>query len=531
MIHKAALFMRTARHLKWRQIYFRLYYRARSGFRSLRGFRYPLSLERESIPLRFPYFLSNRQSYRFGNEFTFLNVSKRFDRGIDWRFGGNGRLWSYNLNYFDFLNQEEMGREKGLELMFDFIDNIATNRTGMEPYPLSIRTINWIKFLTRYGVRSGAMDGSLYAQALVLFNNLEYHLMGNHLLENGFALLFAGLYFNDPTLYTRARGIIMTELDEQIMGDGAHFELSPMYHQIILFRLLDAINLLQHNTSLEQEMLGLLRGKATLMLGWLDRVTFKNGDIPLLNDSACSIAPDTGQLNAYAARIGVKASSGRLGESGYRKVESPGYEMVIDIGNIGPDYIPGHAHNDIFSFVLNTGGKPLIVDTGVSTYEPSPMRSYQRSTAAHNTVTVGGEEQSEMWGSFRVGRRAHVLNVGERENFIQASHNGYERLGALHTRSFEFWSDRIIINDSVGPAENHWCNAYLHFHHEARVSTEENSITANGIKIWFRGSRSIALKYYDYAPEFNMTVSAPVAVISFHKNLKTEIFVEDPFHN
>ena len=61
--------------------------------------------------------------------------------------------------------------------------------------------------------------------------------MGNHLLENGFSLLFGSYYFRDEKLYSKAKEIIKTELREQILDDGAHFELSPMYHSIILHRI------------------------------------------------------------------------------------------------------------------------------------------------------------------------------------------------------------------------------------------------------------------------------------------------------
>ena len=524
MIQKTALLLRTARYLKWRQIYFRIHYQARDKFRALRKFRYPQSIEKKSVPLKFAQLLANRQSYRDG-EFAFINRSKRFSGGIDWHFNKYGKLWSYNLNYFDFLNQEELSKEEGLKLIEDFLNKIGMNKIGMEPYPISLRIINWVKFLVRAGARDESIDGCLYAQARVLLDNLEYHLMGNHLLENGFALLFAGLYFNDRVLYSRAREILTDELDEQIMDDGAHFELSPMYHQILLFRLLDAINLLRDNASLKREMLEIFGVKASRMLGWLNRMTFNNGDIPLLNDSAYNIAPDTARLNAYAARLGVKAPFVELGVSGYRKIERPKYEMVADIGNIGPDYIPGHAHSDTFSFVLHAGGRPFIVDTGTSTYESGPMRNYQRSTAAHNTVTVEDKEQSEMWGSFRVGGRARVQDANESDNFISATHNGYARMGALHTRSFEFGDEKITVSDSVNSSRDCRCRAYFHFHPLIRPVMDGDTVVADGMKIRFSGSRSIDLTHYDYAPEFNMAIKAPMAVVSFHKILKTELFL------
>ena len=47
--------------------------------------------------------------------------------------------------------------------------------------------------------------------------------------------------------YKKAVEILREELEEQILNDGGHFELSPMYHQIMLFRVLDCINLIENN--------------------------------------------------------------------------------------------------------------------------------------------------------------------------------------------------------------------------------------------------------------------------------------------
>ena len=84
--------------------------------------------------------------------------------------------------------------------------------------------------------------------------------------------------------------------------------------------------------------------------------------------------------------------------------------MFIDFGKIGPSYQPGHAHSDTFNFELIKNGNPFIVDTGVSTYEKNERRQIERSTSSHNTITIGDYEQSEVWGGFRVAKRAKILS-------------------------------------------------------------------------------------------------------------------------
>ena len=72
----------------------------------------------------------------------------------------------------------------------------------------------------------------------------------------------------------------------------------------------------------------------------------------MLNDAVSGISPTTGQINKYATELGVSSENVTLSESGYRKYETNNYECVVDIGRVGPDYQPGHAHADTFNFVL-----------------------------------------------------------------------------------------------------------------------------------------------------------------------------------
>jgi len=472
--------------------------------------------------IRFKNFINSYKSYKGNNEFEFLNLTKKFNK-IDWNYKEYGKLWSYNLNYFDYLNQEDFDKNEGLRLINDFIDNIENIKDGLEPYPISLRGINWIKFLTKNKVSNKKINDSLYAQYYILFDNLEYHLLGNHLLENGFSLLWGGVYFNDKKLLNKAKEIIYEELNEQILDDGGHFELSPMYHQIILFRLLDCINLIE-NVELRienAELLKFLKEKAVAMLQWLKIITFSNGNIPLFNDSANGIAPTSKKLFEYANKLNINSQfsilNSQLKSSGYRKVVKDKYEAVIDIGSIGPDYIPGHAHADTFNFELRVEGKPFIVDSGLSTYETNERRFFERSTKAHNTVEVLGKNSSEVWGGFRVANRANIIEVVENIDYFKATHNGYKKYGVLHTRSWKFEDDKIIIEDSL--SKNSEAIFRLHFHPD--ITEEEilkKLIIENG---------ELKINKYFFSPEFNKHIKALCVEISFTKDLRVEILIKN----
>jgi len=460
--------------------------------------------------------------------FSFLNkIYQYHEEGIDWNYSDYGKLWTYNLAYFDYIQQGDMTKESGLELINNFIDKLHNVKDGLMPFPISLRGINWIKFLRKYKIEDQRINDSLYAQYMILMNNIEYHILGNHLLENGFSLLFGAYYFQDEKFYLKAKKILTGELEEQILKDGSHFELSPMYHQIILFRVLDCINLIQNNDWKDQELLDLLISKVEIMLAWLNTVTYENGDIPLLNDSANKIAPTTEQLNEYAVSLQINCQSSgnnhQLNESGYRKIKNESYEMIIDVGNIGPDYIPGHAHSDTFNFELYIEGEPFIVDTGLSTYETNARRALERSTVSHNTVKIGSRDQSEVWGGFRVARRAKIIYLKEDENYIEATHDGYKYMGVLHTRKFITNKDTIIIKDNIDSIGKYQGIAYLHFYPGIQPKIKGNKIIILDTEIMVDNADNLTVEIYKYAPEFNKLIDAFQVKIIFRNHLKMEI--------
>jgi len=478
-----------------------------------------LTLSSKSSPLNLQPSIKSHLSVD-NKTFVFLNLSYTFKNNIDWNYTKYGKLWTYNLTYFDYLHQKNMRKEKGLELIYDFILQAENHKDALEAFPISLRGINWVKFLTLHQIKDKKIDDNLYAQYKILMRTLEYHLLGNHLLENGFSLLFAAYYFQDTKFYTKAKKILVAELPKQILDDGAHFELSPMYHQIMLFRILDCINLVKHNSYQDKELLKLLETYASLMLGWLKKITYHNGDIPLLNDSAKRIAPTSNELFEYAKSLNLNMKNIKLTKSGYRKIVKERYECVVDIGHVGAAYIPGHAHADTFNFELRLEGKPFIVDTGLSTYETNTRRKEERSTTAHNTVEINNTSSSEIWGSFRMADRAYVKEIKESAHSIIATHDGYlKKFGILHTRAWKFEEKAVVIKDLLNKTANGI--ARIHFHPDVTEEMIKKHILINQhLQTTNYASQIIN---YQYAPEFNKIFDAKVLEIKFKNKLEVEI--------
>ena len=82
-----------------------------------------------------------------------------------------------------------------------------------------------------------------------------------------------------------------------------------MYHKIILTRLLDCIKLINLNPDFKKNnLVDFLIKKAELMCSWLDNITYKSGDVPMVNDTAYGITHSSMEILNYAHSIGIRKS-------------------------------------------------------------------------------------------------------------------------------------------------------------------------------------------------------------------------------
>lgn len=518
------LIYNTIKDLKKIQLYYQVFYRIRNKVlrRKFKKRKAPLSnciLWNEGI------MYSNRYSNYYS--FEFLNIKHKFSDKIDWNLNTYGKLWTYNLNYFDFLNQTDMTKEMGLHLLYDYIKNDPILIDGKEPYPISLRGMNWVKFLSKYEVKDNRINDILYSHYRILLKSLEFHLLGNHLLENAFSLLFGAYYFQEEQLYKVSKKLLISQLNEQILNDGGHYELSAMYHQILFFRILDCIQLITLNPTWKKDsLLEFLKTKASAMRSWLEIITYRNGDVPMMSDSAFDIAFSTRQLLMYADQLMIDSLALPLSESGYRKVVYNNYELFMDVGNIQPSYQPGHTHSDTFHFDLYKNNQPIFIDMGISTYEKNERRQHERSTASHNTVEVAGKNQTEVWGGFRVGRKAKVTILSEKSNELVAVHDGYKKLGCIHERTFEWSTTNITLEDKIFSSAQNNAVASFHLHSsidQPNVEKDTVHLIKQNVSIHFQGQKDIQIKKYQLPNGYNKMNTAFKIIVNFHQNLVTKI--------
>ena len=482
--------LRTSRYLKLSQL---LYYIVRRGLpaRSVK-IKQAIYLR---VNTRLVKPISVNNIYVSDNEIEFLNVSKNFAGShFDWQPKDMSRLWQYNLHYFDYLREPERSLGNKKSLINDWIEfNQQGSQPGWEPFTVSLRIVNWIFFFLTVMKHENVPQSwlnSLFEQALWLSMNDEKHILANHYFENIKALLFAGVYFQGKTAdiwLKKSQQLLYEQLHEQFLEDGGHFEKSPLYHCFMLENCLDIYNIIANNRSVcDIKLQSILKKQIEHSLHWLSEMQFHGGWLPLFNDSVHNLAPNYLELSQYARELFLYESEAsivsggkiiELDASGYYGIETGLDKFLIDCGDISPSYQPGHTHCDFLSYELAFNNQMIVVDSGVFEYAEGKMRDYVRSTNAHNTISVDGDEQSEVWAAFRVARRAKKLYAEITRNNHGATFKGgyvgfYAVKGkAKHYRQVDVFLDdannsleQIRILDKIHVSGKHLAENYLHIH-------------------------------------------------------------------
>ena len=528
------LYINTLRYLKASQIWHQAIFRLETVMKKVLGADRSLrKYYKEGRPVLLSPPVPHKRTYLGNDEFCIINVCHKF---TEWDDDSMDALWLYNLNYMDFILQDDIDKTEALGWIMRFIGDIPANSRFSEPYPVSLRCMNWIKFVSLNSDsvpedKKRTIDTLLYSQLKWLSRHTEKRLLANHYLENGFALLFGSVYFGDAKLFAQADYILRSQLDEQILEDGAHCELSPMYHCIMTERVLDCVNLLSGQSyplgPKAEMLLSFLSSVASRMLGWLTAMVPADRNIPLFGDSALDIAVEPSALYEYAGRLNVKIEKGILGASGYRLIASELYNLWFDVGNVGLSYNAGHAHADTLSFIMDVMDKPFLVDSGVSTYNACDRRFYERSTEAHNTVCVNGRNSSSVWGAFRCAERCSVTVLHDDDDYISASHNGFAGYGVECFRSIRKNADGIVVEDRLcGDADNVTPEAFFYLSPNVRViETDGDSVRTEVADIRFAGAYGIKVENVCVSERYNMLEQTSRIRVSFTQALTTIITI------
>ncbi|TKW60843.1 MAG: hypothetical protein DI628_08110 [Blastochloris viridis] len=459
-------------------------------------------------------------------QFTFAGITLPLATGADgslrtWLPTQASALWVFHLHYHEWLADLRAAGQRAVarQLVADWLLSFGRyHPVAWHPYPTSLRVVAWLTH--GHWLLDGADDdlrqafyACLYRQAAYVMANPELDLGGNHLLKNLKAMIYGGLALEQADMYAQGMAGLLRQLPVQILPDGMHYELSPLYAAQVLRDLLEIRAVLRNAGGAPKPVEEAVRKLGTA----LGMFVHGDGGLALFNDADVLDAPYVAQL---LRQSGADDAPEILPDAGYARLSRGGMSAWFDAGKVGPDENPGHAHADMLSFELDIGRERVVVNGGTYAYQHA-LRNTFRATASHSTVSLEGVDSAEVWGGFRVGRRPRevelVLQGGAEplpggDIWVEGSHDGYAYVGAQHRRKLVMAADgsRMRGEDEITfrkPSRR--VRAHFHIHPDVNVrlvsDSEAELETAAGVRIAVKvdGGR-LDVRDSRYAPHFGV---------------------------
>lgn len=557
MLARAGLYLRTAKHIPLSQLWYFVWRRILPQNRLAAapveaGTRIPAHFFQLAKPLRAVKPCLHDGRFEFLSQTSSFGIDK-----IDWRAQEYPKLWRYHLHYFDWLKDAEPDDHWAAHSIYSWIiHNPAGCSDAWEPYPVSLRLVNWIKYFCAREQAAGSLSEewlfSLVQQGEWLNRNIEYHIRANHLFKNIVAMIwFCAFMQSEPTYRTwlkRYCDLLLCELDEQFNADGGHYERSPMYHAICLEDCLDLFNLL-HRAGVDHPCVGSLASVIQRGLAFLRLLSFSDDKVALFGDSTLHGCHDWKTLSAYWKQLNgtvedIDETGGKplvhCPDSGFVIRETSHYKIIISSGGVSPGYQPGHTHCDMGSFELCTPHGRLVVDSGVSQYAQGELRRYSRSSLAHNVVMVNGDNQHELWGEFRVGSRATIellklamapTDCGdEAEIILRISSHSACGTPWRQTRAYHLGEHQIDIVDIVQSSSNASIESNFHLHPDVDIQPEGDGFNLRvagdlAARIAVSDVANTTIEHSYYCPDFGVVLNGQRICLQRHGSTTTRMAV------
>ena len=467
-----------------------------------------------------------------------LGITRELGSAPDWEHTDAPQLWRFHLHYWDWAWALASDPDRvAARAMFARLWRSwqAACTFGRDdpwlPYPAALRAWSWC------GLYRDLVAGSDLAPCFVrelsmhtgfLRRHLESDVGGNHLVKDLKALAGLAVFFADGRLLAQALRRLDEQLGVQVLPDGGHYERAPAYHCQVLADLIDVADLVRASGRVPGPG---LTTAIRRMRGWLGCVLAPDGEVPLLNDGYPVEHALLDALRPASAPSGPLLS---LPDTGLVRATAGGWHLLADVGAPCPDELPAHAHADTFGCLVHVDGAPLLVDTGTSTYAPGPLRSYERSTAAHNTVGIDSANSTAVWGAFRAARRARVRSVVARADggavTVEASHDGFRGLPGrpCHRRCWSLTEAGLRVDDLITGRGRHAIVIRWHLAPGSALRLDDGEAIVTTAAGAFRVTVSarwaaLAAESAPVAAGFGRSIDAPVLTCSIDAVLPVRV--------
>ncbi len=487
------------------------------------------------------------------NKFIFLNHKIDFGEQINWNLSedeSKSRLWTFHLHYFDYLvDIAKLYIVKSDKKYFQYIKKTLLDWSSHNSlkdknfdyaawsrYSVSCRLISLIRVYAL--LKNSNLSDKLFfiflrkliiKHVLYLKDNLELDILGNHIIKNYKALVFASILFNDNQLHLFTEKIYKKYILNQFTSvSGMHKEFSPMYSSVVLEDLLDIYNL-NRDKKLEDVI--------SKLLHCIDCLN-DNDKLFYFNDCVDNFAKPFSYLKRFAKQLGIsfekiKKINDLDGLIVFSNCEKNNIKLGINCANIPIQ--DGHYHCSNLSLELFYKNLKFLTNSGVLGYSNNLNRNLFRSTSYHNTLQFGSFEQSQIWSLFRVGKRAKssykISNDDLRNLFIRSNVVHYN--GIVHKRTVELDNMNYTLNilDQVN-SDKDVSRVYYHIHPKCIIKKlSENSleISRENAKIRLNINEEFEIVETPFAEEFGKKQNQKTIFIkksSSCKNIKTILTFE-----
>lgn len=202
--------------------------------------------------------------------------------------------------------------------------------------------------------------------------------------------------------------------------------------------------------------------------------------------------------------------------------------LAFDHGPLGFGRLAAHGHADALSVQLYVDGEPVLIDPGTFIYNGDRrMRDKFRSTCVHNTMCVGGRDQSEVLGPFLWGRKANVSGFAleECEGCItmSAEHDGYSPV--CTRRTVEVRGANVVITDEVDDKQDAMTSWHLPFAGVKAGDGPTDFHLQSGASVHIEASAFLKSASFDYSPAYGILAQGTEVRASFESGLVTTITI------
>ena len=191
------------------------------------------------------------------------------------------------------------------------------------------------------------------------------------------------------------------------------------------------------------------------------------------------------------------------------------YSLLFSASIPEINQMPGHAHNDVLSFVLKVNNEEFITDPGTGEYTSSEeKRNLFRTIKNHSTVSIDDNEQRifppssfDSMFDWETKLKENKIKIGNKTISGEISYFDKDNNSLKHNREIKLGEKEITITDQVGGMKNN-CKLYLPIHPEVKVKivdkhafrlvSKNSEVTINGTWLFSLTKGVYAYQYKDY---------------------------------